>query len=166
MQYTLCMTKPKRDLYADAVPALEYYKILRKIPSLRKVTASQLGYRIQVPKDERRAVSEQVIQKEMLDYLRSRGAWCHKAKAVNLVSSGDGFVLASTDSGIPDILCCYRGQFIAIEVKAAKQGAQVSGEQVAQIEMVIQAGGIGKVCWSVEQVEAILDAVDKSLEVA
>jgi Holliday junction resolvase len=155
------MTKRKRDLFDGAVPASEYYRAPTNKVTLKSVTESRRGYRIQVPKCERREVREQVIQAEIIHLLKARGAWVHKAKAVNLVGSGDGMALASTDRGVPDILCCYDGNFLAFEVKAAVQGKAVSGDQVAQIESIIEAGGVAQVVWSVEQVEAILDAMDE-----
>jgi Holliday junction resolvase len=78
---------------------------------------------------------------------------------VNLVGSG---VLAPTQQGVPDILACYDGVFVALEVKAAKTGKRVSGEQVAQIRMITEAGGVAAVVWTVRQVEQILDAIDES----
>jgi Holliday junction resolvase len=148
----------KRDIWEGAVPASEYYKTDgHKKPSLAEAVRSQSGYTIDVPKEDRRDVDEQVIQSEIMQFLRDRGAWCHKAKAVNLVGTG---VLAPTQQGVPDILACYDGVFIALEAKAAKQGKRVSGEQVAQISNIIQAGGVAAVVWSVEQVERLLEAID------
>lgn len=149
----------KRDLFADAVPAADYYKSSGKKSRASVVTKSHLGYTIHVADCDKRDVDEQVIQREILDYLRDRGAWSHKAKAVNLVGSG---VLAPTQQGVPDILACYDGVFVALEVKAAKTGKRVSGEQVAQIRMITEAGGVAAVVWTVRQVEQILDAIDES----
>lgn len=82
----------------------------------------------------------------------------HKAKAVNLV--GDG-ILASTQVGVPDLLVCYDGHFVALEIKAATNKAKVSGDQLAQIDLIIVSGGVAAVVWSVDQVEALLDALDE-----
>lgn len=160
--YTSHMSKPKRDLFADAIPAADYYRTSShdKV-TLKDVTESRAGYRIKVDKQDRREVREQVIQSEILRYLRTRGAWVHKTKAVNLVGSGEGLALAKTEQGVPDILACYDGWFLALEVKAAVNGKPVSGAQVAQINNIIECGGVAHVVWSVEQVEAILDAMDE-----
>jgi hypothetical protein len=155
--------KPKRDLFEGAVPAVEYYKSPSTKPKLSNYTNSTLGYRIKVAPEDARKVKEKVIQAEIIDYVRRRGGWCYKAKAVNLV--GDG-VLAPTDKGVPDLIACYKGLFVAIEVKAAVNGKKVSGEQVAQIAKIRDAGGIAEVCWTTRQVARILDGIDNLISVA
>ena len=157
------MTKQKRDIYDGAVPADDYYTSNVTQPKLKlsHFTKSQAHYNVQVPKADIRHVREQVIQSEIIELLRDSGAWVHKAKAVNLV--GDG-ILAPTQQGVPDILACYRGRFIAIEVKAASKRAKVSGEQAAQIAMIIECEGVAAVCWSTAQVEAILQSIDNSID--
>lgn len=46
-------------------------------------------------------------------------------------------------SGVPDILICYRGRFIAIECKAGK--GRVTALQQSNLEAITQAGGIALV---------------------
>lgn len=52
-------------------------------------------------------MKEQDIQRKIIKYLESVGAYVVK-------------VVASNKSGTPDILACYRGIFLAIEVKDLK----------------------------------------------
>lgn len=155
----------KRDLFEGAVPSAEYFKTPANKPKLRDFTASKGGYTISVPQDQRRPVREQVIQGEILRYLRGRGIWAHKTKSANIVrgkKKGEA-LLVPTEVGVPDILACYEGAFLALEVKAAVNGKPVSGEQVAQLNWVMDAGGVAHVVWSIEQVESILDAMDHDI---
>ena len=68
-------------------------------------------------------------------------------------------------SGVPDLLCCIDGQFIALEVKA--EGGKTTALQDVQIERIHDAGGVAWVVTGKEQVnptiknlEAYLEALD------
>lgn len=154
----------KRDIWEGAVAASDYYTKPADKVTLASVTKSRSGQSAKVPPKDRQDIKESVIQRDIIRYLKSRGAWVHKAKAANLVGSFKAGTarLTSTDVGVPDLLVCYDGQFLAFEVKAPTAGARVSGEQVAQINHIIHAGGVAQVVWSVDQVEDILDALDNA----
>ena len=57
-------------------------------------------------------------------------------------------------AGIPDIICCYRGRFIGLEVKTEK--GQPTELQKATIRKIINAGGTAVVVRSVDEVKAVL----------
>lgn len=70
----------------------------------------------------------------------------------------DVFYYKSSDrykSGIPDILACANGIFIAIELK--KDGGTATPHQELFIKEVIRAGGLGSVCYTVADVSALVD---------
>jgi Holliday junction resolvase len=46
-------------------------------------------------------------------------------------------------SGVPDIVACARGQFLAIECKAA--GGKLTALQERELERIKQSGGVGLV---------------------
>ena len=94
--------------------------------------------------------SEQTIQSEILKYLKSVGAYTIK-------------VSAATKVGIPDIICCYKGRFIAIEVKRPEAKTNVSPLQVANITMIINAQGEAIVAWDKEMVKTFIDNIDKEI---
>ena len=94
--------------------------------------------------------SEQTIQSEILKYLKSVGAYTIK-------------VSAATKAGIPDIICCYKGRFIAIEVKRPETKTNVSPLQVANITMIINAQGEALVAWDKEMVKTFIDNIDKEI---
>ena len=56
--------------------------------------------------------------------------------------------------GIPDILVCYRGQFIGLEAKMP--GGKVSPRQALVMKSIRDAGGIAVVFTAVDQVELLL----------
>jgi len=91
-------------------------------------------------------MSEQHIQKKILDYLKSRG--CYTVK-----------VISASKSGVPDILGCYEGVFFAIEVKTPKTRNKVSKLQAYNLDMVLDAGGHSLVAWELEQVEDFIDGL-------
>ena len=94
--------------------------------------------------------SEQTIQSEILKYLKSVGAYTIK-------------VSAATKAGIPDIICCYKGRFIAIEVKRPETKTNVSPLQVANITMIINAQGEAIVAWDKEMVKTFINNIDKEI---
>lgn len=80
---------------------------------------------------------------------------------------GDGYQRV----GIPDLLICYRGRFVAIEVKHQKPGetvdhllGRVTKRQQIELDDLSAAGAFTAVAWTVEQVEEILDAVDDVID--
>jgi Holliday junction resolvase len=94
--------------------------------------------------------SEQAIQSDILKYLKSVGAYTIK-------------VAAATKSGVPDIICCYKGRFIAIEVKRPETKTNISPLQVANITMIINAQGEALVAWDKEMVKTFIDNIDKEI---
>lgn len=75
-------------------------------------------------------------------YLRERGAWVWKVRD-------------ECTAGIPDIVGCYRGRFIAFEVKT--DVGRVSKLQEYTIRQIVAAGGMTSVVRSIADVQALLD---------
>ena len=61
-------------------------------------------------------------------------------------------------SGWPDIVGVYRGRFLGLEVKRPKLG-RLSVRQAMMLKKIQEAGGIGRVVYSVEDVRAVIDEV-------
>ena len=59
-------------------------------------------------------------------------------------------------AGVPDIICCYKGLFIAFEVKA--ESGKATSLQDATIKRIRKAGGIAEVVRSVEEVKRIIES--------
>ena len=63
--------------------------------------------------------------------------------------------------GVPDLLVCYKGRFIALEVKTPDNKAGPTRLQRAQLAQIRASGGLGYVVRSVRNTDRILDHVDK-----
>ncbi len=62
-------------------------------------------------------------------------------------------------AGIPDIIVCYRGRFIAFEVKVGKNKETVL--QKMTINKILKAGGYALVVRSVAEVVNVISALSK-----
>lgn len=62
--------------------------------------------------------------------------------------------------GFPDIVCCYKGLFVGIEVKDGDN--QASKVQELQIRKIIKAGGVGVVVRSLEEVQSLVETLEKA----
>lgn len=93
--------------------------------------------------------AESKLQSEILKYLRILGPRCWAIRAA-----------VCNERGVPDILCCYKGQFVGFEVKADK--GRLSKAQRLQNERIRLAGGRAVVVRSLLDVAAVLEHVDKT----
>lgn len=89
-------------------------------------------------------VKEKAVENKIKKWLKDKGYWFFKVH-------GSIF----QPSGIPDILACINGRFVAIEVKRSKGGI-VSPLQKAQIAKIKENGGIAGVASSMEEFLEIL----------
>ena len=89
--------------------------------------------------------SEQLIQRDIIKYLESIGCYVIKTIATNR-------------SGVSDLIVCYNGIFIALEVK--KQGGKVSKLQEVHIRKVKEAGGVAKVVYSLDDVKELIEVLN------
>jgi hypothetical protein len=80
--------------------------------------------------------------------LNARGIWYFMPAA-----NGFGKV------GIPDIICCYQGKFLAIETKAPGKRNNTTPNQDARINEIRAAKGWALVVDDVQQVKEFLDDV-------
>lgn len=88
---------------------------------------------------------EKEVQTEILDYLKSIGAYSIK-------------VITGNRKGISDITCCVNGRYVAIEVKAEnKDFRDVTKLQRLELSRVNDAGGLGFYTNNLQYVEKILN---------
>lgn len=97
---------------------------------------------------------ESQLVTQIKNLLESRGAYNEKI-------FGGGY----QSSGIADILACYRGRFMAIEVKSPTGKGRASDIQKLKIRQVRASGGVGMITDSLEEVAEVLDAIDQNIEV-
>ena len=62
-------------------------------------------------------------------------------------------------SGVPDILCCYKGRFLGLEVKLPS--GRLTELQKRAIEKINRAGGIACRVESVDDVKRVIAQVDE-----
>ena len=62
-------------------------------------------------------------------------------------------------SGVPDIICCYKGCFLGLEVK--QPSGRLTVLQKRAIEKINAAGGIARRVESVEDVKAVIALAER-----
>jgi len=92
-------------------------------------------------------MTEQGYQRKIVKALEERGAYTVK-------------VITSTKKGVPDIIGCYKGHFIAIEVKTPTSMNNTSKLQDHNLRLINDKGGYAIVAWSAESVMEMLDVID------
>lgn len=85
-------------------------------------------------------MKEKHIENQIKKYLKNIGAYVVKYH-------GETYSTA----GVPDLIVCYKGRFIALEVKNEK--GKTTKLQDAHLQQIKEAGGISAVVRSVEEVE-------------
>lgn len=95
--------------------------------------------------------SEAALQAEILRYLRSLGIWCWVMKTI-----------VCNECGVPDIICCYKGYFVGLEVKTLK--GKVSAPQRLQLKRIQMARGRAAVVRSMADVIEVLEKLDSEEE--
>lgn len=87
-------------------------------------------------------MKESQIQNKIIKYLNGIGAYSIKTIVTNR-------------NGSPDLICCFKGRYVALEVKAEK--GTVSQLQEHNIKLIKKSGGVAAVVRSVEDVKKILE---------
>ena len=95
---------------------------------------------------------EKIFENKIKKILKERGAWFLKT-----------FSNGVQRAGVPDLLVCYKGHFIGIEVKAEK--GKASPLQLREINQIEKAGGYGLVIRpsNLDELIRILDEIDKEV---
>lgn len=61
-------------------------------------------------------------------------------------------------AGIPDIICCYKGRFVAFEVKNEK--GKTTALQDVNIRNIKRAEGVAVIVRSLEEAKAVIDRLE------
>jgi len=96
-------------------------------------------------------VNEQAYQKKITTYLESKGAYVVK-------------VVAASKKGVPDVLACYKGHFIAIEVKTPLTRHNTTKLQDYNLARVREADGYAIVAVDVDDVQDIIEEIDNEVK--
>lgn len=92
-------------------------------------------------------MKEKTITNQILQYLKS------KPECFAFKEHGGIYGV----SGLPDIICCYKGKFMAFEVKT--QQGKLSKLQEITIKRINEAGGMAFKVTSLQEVKNILKGV-------
>lgn len=84
---------------------------------------------------------ESKIQSKIIDFLKKEGACSYK-------------IIKSSKGGCPDILSCYKGFFLALEIKT--ETGKVSPLQEYNINKIKKSGGLAFIVRSIADVKKIL----------
>lgn len=63
--------------------------------------------------------------------------------------------------GIPDFIICYRGRFVAIELKRPDGQGRLEKRQEAQLRRICEAGGVAVVIDSFDDFKRVFETIDK-----
>lgn len=92
---------------------------------------------------------EGVVKDACKKFLKERGAWFFMP-----VSNGMGQV------GIPDIIICYKGVFVAIETKAPGKKKNITANQDRVIGAIRKADGFAWVVDNPDDLKPLFDSID------
>ena len=95
----------------------------------------------------RKPLLESQVQSQIIKYLNK----LPECKVTRIILSNEG--------GVSDLLVCYKGKFIALEIKRSEQKADPL--QVDYINEIIEAGGSGAVVWTKLQARQVLRHPEK-----
>lgn len=91
-------------------------------------------------------VAESDLQSRIIGYLRGRGD-CY---VVNFGGS------ASSAKGTPDLLVCFQGRFLGLEIKQDISKYDITKTQRIRMRQIRKAGGVAKVVTSLQDVIDLL----------
>ena len=89
---------------------------------------------------------EKVVENKIKDYLTSKGIYHFKIH-------GDSFV----KPGFPDIVACWDGKFLAIEVKRPGAKNEQSEQQKIHEKNILKSGGIYLLADNLDDVKKIIE---------
>lgn len=93
------------------------------------------------------------IQQGIQKRVRERGGYVIKIHGSPLMPQGT-----------PDLLICYKGFFIGMEVKTPDTQTNVSPAQQLRLKQIKDAGGSAVVVWSVQMADRLLDTMDAMID--
>ncbi|MCX6145715.1 MAG: VRR-NUC domain-containing protein [Candidatus Kapabacteria bacterium] len=89
-------------------------------------------------------MKESDIQASILKYVKAIGGFTFK-------------VMTANTSGIPDVICCINGKFVALEIKLpGKNATELQKYKISEIQ---KAGGIASVVTSLDGAKEILNSL-------
>jgi len=88
------------------------------------------------------------LTNNVIDYIFRQGGYAWRASSVGVFDSKQQHFRAAAKKGVADVLACYHGHLVAVEIKIGKD--HLSDEQQGFIENVKHYGGIAFVAKDLE----------------
>lgn len=108
--------------------------------------------------------TEHQIQNAILNYfqmLRDCFVWRSNTGSTMIGTPGKQRYIRFGLKGSADIIGCYRGHFIAIEVKRQKPKGKTTPEQDRFLQSIRDCGGYAIVAYSVDDAQALIARINK-----
>jgi hypothetical protein len=108
--------------------------------------------------------SEHDIQSTIIDLIRVRGGVATRINSGSMITKRNDtcYRVQLADKGTSDIIALYKGVYLAIEVKGVK--GKASDEQIAFLESVARAGGVGLLAYDSLFVEEALNTIHNTFD--
>jgi len=106
-------------------------------------------------------MTEHDLQTAIISLIRVKGGVATRVNSGSAIfkdGAGRMNVIRGAERGTSDILACYRGRYLAIEVKFGR--GKPSLEQLLFGEMVKDAGGMFLVTYDLDVVTELLEVID------
>lgn len=95
-------------------------------------------------------MKEQDYQRNIVKFLEKEGAYVVK-------------VITASKKGVPDVIACYRGRFIAIEVKTPDTMNDASPLQLYNLGTIKEAEGYSIVACEIAPINLIINTIDMEI---
>lgn len=90
-----------------------------------------------------------ILTNQVIDHIYKNGGWGFRASSTGIYDEKARTFRTAPKKGVADILACYRGRFIAIEIKIGKD--HLSPEQQGFLANVTHYGGLSVVVKDFDQ---------------
>lgn len=130
----------------DDTEKIKYVRFLDKIYGNQLIKAAQAS-----EQEWSLIAAEKILENKIKRELTARKAWFIKTWAGANTSMG---------KGVPDILVCYRGRFLSIEVKRPDHRGRITRMQKIHAKRISDNGGVATFVSSMQTLSLILDYLD------
>ena len=89
------------------------------------------------------------LTNKIINHIYSSGGFAWRAQSSGVFDQRQGSYRFAPKKGVSDVLACFRGRLIAIEIKIGKD--HLSDEQIGFMKNIIHTGGIAIIATSYEQ---------------
>jgi uncharacterized protein YfiM (DUF2279 family) len=131
------------------LPATLSEGLLQALPPAERKRLGRAGMTRQEAATKYAAGQEKELKKDVVNEIYRRGGWLFEQPMSKRTRGRPG---------VPDIIACYRGLFLAVELKAA--GGTMTQEQGQEAVAIRKASGRFVLAYSLADVTAALQGID------